>query len=180
MVMELAKLSAPLRGDQINFRVQSINRGGYATLLAYKDARCDMERLDDVCTPFGWRREHSRDNRNCTIYIYDEAKDFWVGKEDCGTESLTEAEKSVASDSFKRAGFNWGIGRELFSYPTVQVKLSDQEFEVNGQQVRATWRLKLKEWKWFNQFDPMGKLTFLAGKDEEGQMRFKWGDFRDE
>ena len=40
--MNLADLSTPLEIHQIDFRVQSINRGGYATILAYKDARVDM------------------------------------------------------------------------------------------------------------------------------------------
>ena len=175
--MNLKNLAVPLRADQIDFRIQSINKGGFATILAYKDARCDMQRLDDVCGPLGWRREHSRDNANCTILIWDDEKKFWVGKEDTGTESYTESEKGLASDSFKRAAFNWGIGRELYDYPVIQVKLADQEFQVNGQQVKATWKLKLKEWRWINQFDENGNLTFLAAKDENGQMRFKFGEY---
>ena len=33
----------------------------------------------------------------------------------------TEKEKSQASDSFKRACFNWGIGRELYSAPFIWI-----------------------------------------------------------
>ena len=53
--MDLAKLSAPLSIDQIDFRIQSINKGGYATVLAYKDARVDMQRLDDSVGPLNWK-----------------------------------------------------------------------------------------------------------------------------
>ena len=174
--MDLTKLSVPLRVDQIDFRVQSINKGGYATILAYKDARCDMARLDEVVGPLNWIREHSRDNHNCTVSIYNLDIGEWVGKEDVGTESQAESQKGLASDSFKRAAFNWGIGRELYDYPVIQVKLNQQEFKVDGQKVRATWELKLKEWSWKSQFKD-GKISFLAAKDEKGTLRFKWGDY---
>ena len=54
---------------------------------------------------------------------------MWVCKEDTGTESNTEAEKGLASDSFKRAGFNWGIGRELYTAPLIYVKSEDKTGE---------------------------------------------------
>ena len=38
-------------------------------------------------------------------------------KDDAGVESNTEAEKGNASDARKRAGFAWGIGRELYTAP---------------------------------------------------------------
>jgi len=170
--MDLTKLSEPLRTDQIDFRVQSINKGGYATILAYKDARCDMQRLDEVCGPLGWKREHSRDNHNCTVSIWCDATEQWVGKEDTGTESNAEAEKGLASDSFKRACFNWGIGRELYDYPLIQVKLNSDEFDATTN--KATRKLRLKEWRWHSQFTE-GKLTFLACKDSADKLRWKWG-----
>ena len=102
----LAKLTTPLRTDQIEFRVQSINKGGYATILAYKDARCDMQRLDEAVGPLGWQRMHTRDNHNCTVSLWDGNQ--WVSKEDTGTESMAEAAQGLASDSFKRACCNWG------------------------------------------------------------------------
>ena len=128
--MELNKLSEPLTIDQIEFRVQSINKGGYATILAYKDARVDMQRLDDVCTPLGWKREHLNNNANCIVSIWCKESKQWVGKEDTGTQSNTEAQKGLASDSFKRACFNWGIGRELYDYPQIQVKLNQNEYKI--------------------------------------------------
>ena len=177
--MNLKDLSIPLRIDQIDFRIQSINKGGYATILAYKDARCDMQRLDDVVGPLGWKREHSRDNHNCVVSIFDPEAGHWVGKEDTGTESNSEAQKGLASDSFKRAAFNWGIGRELYDYPVIQVKLNADEFELKGDKAYATWKLKLKEWRWISQFED-GKLTFLAAKDQAGKMRFKFGEYKGE
>lgn len=96
-----------LRADEIDVRVGSIGNGN-ATLLLYKDARCDMNILDETVGPMNWERKHLRENANCIVSIYDEDKKVWVSKEDTGTESNTEAEKGLASDSFKRACFNWG------------------------------------------------------------------------
>jgi len=175
--MNLEKLSVPLRADQIDFRVQSINKGGYATILAYKNARADMERLDDVCGPLNWQRVHSRENANCMVTIWNDKIEMWVGKEDVGTVSQAEPEKGIASDSFKRACFNWSIGRELYDYPNIQIKLNEQEFTVDGQRVKQTWKLKLKEWEWYSEFEDK-KITFLAAKDEQGKLRFKWGTMR--
>lgn len=178
---DLSKLREPLSIHQIDFRVQSINLGGYATILAYKDARVDMEKLDAVCGALNWKREHTRDNHNCIVSIWDESKSQWVSKEDTGTESNTEAEKGLASDSFKRACFNWGIGRELYDYPVIQIKLKEHEFEVKEWQgkkkAQATWNLKLKEWRWYSEFTD-GAISFLAARDEKGETRFKWGNMR--
>lgn len=176
--MNLQKLSEPLSIDQIDFRVQSINKGGYATILAYKDARVDMQRLDDAVGPLNWKREHKNDNHNCVVSIYNKEIGEWVSKEDTGTESNTEAEKGLASDSFKRACFNWGIGRELYEYPAISIKLNADEFEIkefNGKQkAQQTWNLKLKEWVWLSEFDEAGKIVLLAAFDEKACKRYEW------
>ena len=174
--MNLDDLSNPLGIDQIDFRVQSINKGGYATILAYKNARVDMQRLDLVAGPLGWKREHINNNHNCVVSIWCDDKKQWVSKEDTGTESNAEAQKGLASDSFKRACFNWGIGRELYDYPVISVKLSKNEWKLDGQKARATWDLKIKEWVWFSQFED-GKITYLAAK-YNNQLRFSHGEFK--
>lgn len=175
---QLKKLSEPLTISQIDFRVQSINRGGYATILAYKDARVDMDRLDEVLGPNNWKREHKLENRNCIVSIYDPDKKEWVGKEDTGSESNQDAEKGLASDSFKRACFNLGIGRELYNYPAISVKLNDNEWEKpadgSKDKPKPTWNFKLKEWKWYAEFEGR-KITFLAAQDDAGKTRFTWG-----
>ena len=107
-----------LRANEIDCRVSQINDKGL-TLLLYKDARCDMNMLDEIVGPMNWMRTHSRDNANCTVSIYDKDRGEWVPKEDTGTESNTEAQKGLASDSFKRACVNWGIGRELYTAPRI-------------------------------------------------------------
>ncbi len=105
-----------LNADEIEVRIGSINKGG-VSLLLYKDARCDMNILDESVGPMNWQRHHGRENANCVVSIYDSEKKEWIEKEDTGSESQSEKEKGLASDSFKRACFNWGIGRELYTAP---------------------------------------------------------------
>ena len=174
--MNLQDLSKPLTIDQIDFRVQSINKGGYAIILAYKDARVDMQRLDEVCGPLNWKRQHINNNHNCIVSIWCDEKKEWVSKEDTGTESNTDAQKGLASDSFKRACFNWGIGRELYDYPLIQVKLNQNEYRIEDGKAKATWDLKIKEWVWCSQWDG-AKLTYLAAK-YNNQLRFSYGEFK--
>ena len=114
-----------LRADEIECRVQSVKEGKGLVLLLYKDARVDMNILDETVGSAAWQREHyeCKGNLFCRVGIDMNAvhgKDEeprWVWKSDCGTESNTEAQKGEASDSFKRACFNWGIGRELYTAP---------------------------------------------------------------
>ena len=89
----------------------------------YKDARCDMNILDETVGPTNWTRSHQVIDGKlyCTVSLYDEVKQQWVSKQDVGTESNTEKEKGQASDSFKRACFNWGLGRELYTAPFIWV-----------------------------------------------------------
>ena len=174
--MELKNLSKPLAIQDIDFRVQSINKGGYATILAYKDARVDIKILNEVCGVLGWQREHTRDNRNCIISIWDKENKQWVSKEDTGTESMADSQKGLASDSFKRACFNLGIGIELYDYPIIQIKLNPNEFKIENQKVKQTWDLKLKEWRWVSEFNG-NKLVGLACKDQNDKVRFVYGKF---
>ena len=109
-----------LRADEIDVRLATVKNNG-VSLLLYKDARCDMNILDEAVGIFNWKREHTRDNANCIVSLWDSEKGQWVSKEDTGTESYTEKEKGLASDSFKRACFNWGIGRELYTSPFIWV-----------------------------------------------------------
>lgn len=179
------KLNTPLKANEIEFRVQSINRGGFATILAYKDARVDMERLDSVYGVDGWQRKHEFKNGvlYCSVGIYSEKLNQWVWKEDAGTESNSEAKKGEASDSFKRACFNLGIGRELYDYPLISVKLEAGsgenpqygEWYTKGGKPTSGWGLKLKEWVWYSEFNENNKISFLAAKDQNGKVRYQWG-----
>ena len=119
-----------LRADEIECRVQSITAKGLVLLL-YKDARCDQNILDETVGALNWQRSHSRDNSNCVVSIWNSEIQQWVKKEDTGTESYTEKEKGKASDSFKRACFNWGIGRELYTAPFIWIASKDYTASKN-------------------------------------------------
>lgn len=116
-----------LTEKDIDVRVQSVKENGLILLL-YKNARVDMNILDETVGAENWQREHyeCKGNLFCRVGINTnyEQKDLpesWVFKSDCGTESNTEAEKGESSDSFKRACFNWGIGRELYTSPFIWI-----------------------------------------------------------
>lgn len=124
-----------LTANDIECRVATVNQNG-CSLLLYKDARCDMKILDETVGANNWQRSHEiiNDNLFCNVSIYDEDKQEWVTKQDVGTESYTEKEKGQASDSFKRACFNWGIGRELYTAPFIfidkkNVTLKDSDYQ---------------------------------------------------
>lgn len=145
-----------LRADEIDCRIGTINEKGLSLLL-YKDARCDMNILDETVGPLDWKREHTRENRNCIVSIWDGDKKEWVSKEDTGTESNTEAEKGLASDSFKRACFNWGIGRELYTAPFIWIKAADCNIE-KGYNGKPRCNDKFS----------VAKLTYKANGDIDG------------
>lgn len=174
--MNFNELSRPLDISDVDFRVQSINNGGYATILAYKDARVDMNRLDEVCGIGYWKRDFKEISGKlyCGVAVYNKEISEWIWKWDVGTESMTEATKGLASDAFKRACFNLGIGRELYDYPIISVKLNDNEWTKDGGRPKQTYNLHIRDWKWYSEFTD-GRITFLAAKDENGKVRFKWG-----
>lgn len=128
-----------LTADDVECRIANISKKGNGlSLLLYKTARCDMKILDETVGPMNWQRKHSENKGNayCAIGINRNYKDEnapaeWVWKEDCGSESYTDKEKGEASDAFKRAGFNWGIGRELYTSPFIWITDCDIKQE-NG------------------------------------------------
>lgn len=114
-----------LKANEIECRVGTISEKGLSLLL-YKDARVDMKILDETYGANNWQRTHEviGSNLYCTVSIWDNEKKQWISKMDVGTKSRTETEKGEASDSFKRACFSHGIGRELYSAPFIWVSAS--------------------------------------------------------
>lgn len=119
---------------EIDCRVQQIRDTG-VSLLLYKDARCDMAILDQTVGAENWQRKHQLINGNLFCDVGVRVGGEWIWKQDVGTESNTEKEKGQASDSFKRACVNWGIGRELYSAPFIWVDKAHAGItEKNGRQ----------------------------------------------
>lgn len=135
-----------LYSDEIECRVAMINEKGLSLLL-FKDARVDQKILDETFTPFGWRRSHQTIDGNlyCTVEIWDEEKQQWIGKQDVGTMSYSEKEKGQASDSFKRACFNWGIGRELYTAPFIWIPAGKVVIQKKGEKYFTSEHFIVKE-----------------------------------
>lgn len=114
-----------LNPEEIDCRVGAIMEQGISLLL-YKDARVDQTILDEVFGIYGWQRRHNiiGNELYCILSIWDDEKQQWVEKEDVGIESDYQKAKGAASDSFKRACFNVGIGRELYSAPFIYIPLN--------------------------------------------------------
>lgn len=122
-----------LHADEIECRVSVVKESG-VSLLLYKDARVDQKVLDETFGMFGWKRSHQCIDGNlyCTVEIKDPESGEWIAKQDVGTVGYAEKEKSQASDSFKRACFNWGIGRELYTAPFIWVPAADAAIKKNA------------------------------------------------
>lgn len=150
-----------LKAEDIECRIQKITKEG-AVLLLYKTARVDMRILDEVYGEMNWQRHHEVINNNlfCTISVWDSEKSQWVSKQDVGTESNAEAEKGQASDAFKRAGFAWGIGRELYDAPFIFVQAPIDKYD----------RFTVKEIKYSK---TERKFTSLVIVDKNGKERYR-------
>lgn len=169
-----------LRKEDIDVRVAQTNtynnKDGSktikTTLLLYKNARVDMKILDELYTPMGWKRTHRLigDRLYCLVEVWDAERKEWIGKEDVGTESNTEAEKGQASDSFKRACVNWGIGRELYSAPKVNITLNEGEYGfTNNGNVRVYASFFVGDIQYDEQSRTIKSLTIV---DKYGNVRF--------
>lgn len=179
-----------LKAEEIECRVGTINGRG-CSLLLYKDARVDMKILDETYGVGNWQRTHEviNDNLFCTIEIWNDKINQWVKKQDVGTESYTEKEKGEASDSFKRAGFNVGIGRELYTSPFIWImpKADMKPYnvkDINGKEANEFYPYKKDN---YNKdvyttkttfkvseigYDNENKINRLTIKDHKGNVRF--------
>lgn len=112
----------PLRAEEVEVRVGNITTNG-CSLLLYKTARTDMDLLDEVVGPENWQNEFVKvgDMLFCRVGIRIGSE--WVWKSDTGVEGNAGEEKSQASDARKRAGFAWGIGRELYRAPFIFINV---------------------------------------------------------
>ena len=164
-----------LSKEDIEVRVAQILAGNNKVrvkLFLYKNARVDMKILDELFTPMGWKRTHKLigDRLYCSVEVYNPETKEWICKEDVGVESNTEAEKGQASDSFKRACVNWGIGRELYTAPKISIELNENEYTKDQNS-------RIKVWAYFSVksigYDSKTRtITSLEIQDKYGNVRF--------
>lgn len=154
-----------LKADEIECRIGTVKEGKGISLLLYKDARADMKILDETFGMFGWEREHQVIDGNlyCTVRVWDDNNKRWISKQDVGTESNTEKEKGQASDSFKRACFNFGIGRELYTAPFIWIPASKGYSKYE--------KFKVKEIG----YNENREIDLLLIVDSKGQEAFRMG-----
>ncbi len=155
-----------LRAEEIECRAAAVNEKGVALLL-YKDARVDQRILDETFGLFGWKRSHQCIDGKlyCTVEVYDSGKGEWVSKQDVGTMGYAEKEKSQASDSFKRACFNWGIGRELYSAPFIWIPASKADIQKKGEKFFCNSRFSVRSIS----YNCEREIDGLVIADEKGQ-----------
>lgn len=158
-----------LTAGEIDCRIGNTTDKG-ASILLYKDARVDMRILDETYGSMNWQRRHEVVNGNlfCTIEVWDAEKGCWVSKQDVGTESFTEKEKGEASDSFKRAGFNWGIGRELYTAPFIWITTTQDDLDNRG-------KIKTKFFVREIGYNEQNEINHLVIVDGKGNARFTFG-----
>lgn len=144
MSNKLQELTEPLDKEDIEIRVGNCGEKG-ASLLLYKTARADTKRFNKV---FGlqWKREHRIENNYyiCRISIFDNDIKEWINREDVGTESNTEKEKGGFSDAFKRAGFSFGVGIELYDAPFILIPGITCKDEAESKRLNKT-KYKLQD-----------------------------------
>lgn len=160
--------------NDVELRIQKITetkKGVFVTLLVYKDARTDMDILDETFGPMNWQRKHKLigNTMYCAISVWDDEKKQWVEKEDAGKESYSETEKGQASDSFKRSGVNWGIGRELYNAPKIRIKLEAGEFIKEGNTIKCFKNFSVKSMVYDKENSQYTEFTIV---DEDGNERF--------
>ncbi|MCD8052828.1 MAG: hypothetical protein LUF00_02025 [Lachnospiraceae bacterium] len=162
-----------LHADEIECRVGYISEKGLSLLL-YKDARVDMKILDEVYGASNWQRKHEviGGNLYCTVSVWDEEKKQWISKMDVGTKSNTEKEKGEASDSFKRACFSHGIGRELYTAPFIWVSASKTHIQMKENRYVTTDKFTVASIS----YSPGREITGLTIINQDGQVVYHLTD----
>lgn len=161
-----------LKAEEIECRISVINEKGLSLLL-YKDARVDQRILDETFGAFGWKRSHQCIDGNlyCTVEVLDRESGQWISKQDVGTTGYTEKEKSQASDSFKRACFNWGIGRELYSAPFIWIPAAKTNIQKKGDKYFSNERFSVSAIS----FNDNREIVSLEITDSHGQTVYTLG-----
>ena len=158
-----------LKANEIECRIGTFKEGKGISLLLYKDARVDMRILDEVFGFDGWEREHQLIDGKlfCTVRVWSEKRNWWISKQDVGTESNTEKEKGQVSDAFKRACFNLGIGRELYTSPFIWIPASMGYTKYEKFEVKEIGYNEDREINMLVIVDSKGKECFTLGKEKK-------------
>lgn len=143
-------LQKPVPLDRISYKPQSIQKDKRnqfsAQALPHTDARFFQERLDEVVGPFNWQSASRVESGMLFvgIAIRHPETDEWLWRWDTGQD---EAEigsgafgggRGLFSMGFKRAGYQWGIGRSIYAMPSPRVRCRAFE-NKKGRYVFLAW-----------------------------------------
>ena len=165
--MNIEDLRKPLKAEEIELRIGTTKQGKGFSLLLYKTVRTDRAILNSVVGALNWKSSFYNDSHGnvvCQLSIYDPNKKEWITKEDVGIESYTEKEKGSYSDAMKRAGFQWGIGEELYDAPFIWINWE----EWSGKNPSCSF--KIRQWRVENNnnsyqvFDEKNNQIFPSNK----------------
>lgn len=160
-----------LTADEIECRVAQVTAKG-CSLLLYKTARVDRAILTELYGDL-WQNDFKTIDGKMYggIGIYNKDLQQWLWRWDCGTESNTEAEKGQASDCFKRAGFKWGIGVELYSAPFIFIQCETVKDGIKYRLADKYLKFEVIEIGYADN----GDINNLSIKDSNGDIVYQLG-----
>lgn len=165
-----------LTEKDIEVKVKQVKENG-AVLLLYKTARTDMDILDETVGPENWTNDYReiKGNLYCGLAVRAKEEDPFIWKWDCGIESREDGDgnekKGEASDAFKRAGFRWGIGRELYSAPFIWIPADKMNISSNGGKAKTFDTFSVEKIV----YDNDGRISGLAIRNNKSDKRvFVW------
>lgn len=121
-----------IRWKPQEFREYPEGSGKWTALaFAHVDARFVQNRLDEALGPFGWQTvvKVEAGLLMVGISIKPSGIDEWIVKWDTGQDDPQRVSGGIGggrglfSQSFKRAGYQWGIARDLYDLPTPRCKV---------------------------------------------------------
>lgn len=174
-----------LKANEVECRVSQI-ASNYCTLLLYKDARVDQDILDETVGVLNWKKDYQLIDGQlfCTISIWDDEKKQWIGKQDVGVESFSQEEKGRASDAQKRSAFCFGIGRELYTAPSIfiiprkdikyRITIDNKQQEVDEfyKNSKDKYETKTRFWVEIIDYDEDRNIKDLIIRDNKNNVRF--------
>ena len=162
----------PLTANEIECRVGNVAKSGNGFfLLLYKNARVDQTILDETFGAWNWQSKYYqvKNTMVCSVGVYNEKRGEWIWKDNGGDDDYqAEQVKAELSDAFKRACFNWGIGRELYYSPKIWINAT------NDNTTSARYSVKVIEYDDKKRItrlviinDKTKEVVFLFGKEQK-------------
>ena len=138
------RLADPFPPGVVGWKAQTV-KNNRALAVAYIDARDVMDRLDDVFGVGGWQDTYSPmgDGVLCALAVRIDGE--WVEKQDVGSPSeqpdAGDRAKAAVSDALKRAAVKFGVGRYLYSLPTLWADYDPAKKQLAAPPQLPAWAL---------------------------------------